>query len=657
MKKIVSIISLIAIFLTALAAPVFADGPQFNSLPGDLKLLNVANRTTNTGWQNNSVSASANDSVAFQVYYHNGIVGTTANNTRIRLNFPTNAENSINVSATLTADNANTVTDSVVIYSSPAQRLVVDTSSIRWYPNRTETAQYISASSSGNGYAEVNIGAIQGCWEYQGYVTFVASLIPESTPTYNLAINKTVRNITNGSGSYADSVNAKNNDRVGFQIQIQNTGNATLNNVVVRDVLPSGLTYSSGTARLDGGTLSDGLISGGINIGSLSAGASKYILFEATVNNYQGAFAYYNYQNQINYAYVKADNANEINDTATVYISQTNASNLTIVKTVRNITTGTSLQESVNANANDRVMFSIQVSAPSYNASANNVRVWDTLPSGLSYVSGSTRLDSGYIGDGIISGGINLGSLYSGQTKTINFEATVNSTGYIGQQTLTNYAYASADNTGQVSDFAQVIAGTTPAPTPSNLMKRVANLTWSNGSDTDNQAHVGDILQYTLSYTNNTNSTLYNVQILDVLPSYTAFNDSISGNGFYSNAGNMITWNVGTLSQGQTVSMTYRATVQAVPNDNYVIINSALLRASGINDVVSNETRTTVVGVIKGAVIKAVTGGNDLFRTSALALIIALWGIFIAYLVMEYPELWRGLGLKLKTLKIRALNR
>ena len=950
MKKITSIMS-VFVTLAALVAPVLAIadiGAQFNYMSGDLKTLAVANRTTGTGWQDNAISANSGDSVAFKVYYHNGVLNSVAHNTRIRLTFPTDARNTINVSASLGADNAATIVDNVVINSSAAQTLTIDPSSFRWYPNQSSNPTSVSATASGAGFVELNIGDIQGCWPYQGYITVVGNLAPVSAPTLNynlsitklvrnqtqgqgaftgstnanssdrlvfqiqvantgntilnnvvvrdnlpsvltyftgttqqpggtnfadgiigsginigsivqgeiktiifethvnspisaqtainygyaradqvnernanasvyisaspspsptpnynlsitklvrnqtrggsiftnstdayandrlnfqiqvantgntalsnvivwdvmpyqinyvpgsaknngsgiadiisggvnigslnsgatatisfdgivassvsaqtvtnngyvrtdqvaersanaliyllvspspsptpsgyLTINKTVRNSTSGSGSFSESANAQSNDRVAFQIQINNNSNATVNNIYVRDILPSGLSYNYGSARLDGNSLSDGLVSGGTNIGSMSPGASRTILFDANIGYISTSYG----QTLTNYAYVRADQVSEISDTANVFVNQNQGvGNLNISKTVRNITTGTNMQSLVNANVGDRVLFLIQVSTPVNASQAYNVRVWDTLPSGLSYISGSTKIDNAYTGDGLVSGGISLGAMSANQNRSINFEATVNSSFY-GSQTITNYAYTSADNIGQRSDFAQVVVGSviyptptyypTPTPTyaPAGLTKYVDNLTSPNGTRTDNTARLGDILKYTLVYTNNTGAAINNVQIFDVLPSYTVFL-SADNNGYFTNSSeNKAVWNIGLLNAGATATVSYQARVENVPENNFVIVNSAAVQSSNFGLINSNEVRTTVqLSTVKGAYVKAVTGGNDLARNAALSLIISMWGIFMIYLIMEHEALWKNLRFKFILWKIR----
>ena len=642
MKKVISIVS-VAIILTGVIAPAaLAANPRFNFEATDLKTLNVANRTTNSDWQNNSIFANANDQVAFQVYYRNGVADTIARNTRVRLTFPTATQNTITVNVSLSADNAATVTDSVFINSAMAQQLVFETSNVRWFPDRTTNPTVLTASSIGSGYIEVNLGDIGPCWEHQGYVNFYAGLVPVLTPTptptltYNLTISKTARNITAGQTGYNESVNASNNDRLGFQIQVQNIGNVALNNIFIYDTLPSYVSYISGSTRVDGNFQSDGLVSGGINIGSLSAGSSKTITFETEINS-----SVYSNQTLTNYAYARADQVSERSDTATVYVNQQIIQgSLNISKTARDITTGTNLQSSVNASIGDRIMFLIQVSTPVNVAQVYNVRVWDTLPSGLSYVQGSTRIDNAYTNDSLTSGGLNIGTMSANQSKSLNFEATVNS--YGGIQTMTNYAYASADNVGQQSAFAQVIVGnviypaTTLYSTPtSGLTKYVDNLTSPNGTRSDNTAYVGDTLKYSLSYTNNSNVAIYNVQLWDILPSSATFL-SADNNGYYNSANNQATWNMGSLSPGASANVSYQVRVINVPTSNYVIANSAAIKADSFSFISSNEVRTTVIiPVVKGASVVAVTGSNDLPRNIAVSLMVALWGIFFIYLFVE----------------------
>ncbi|OGM97972.1 MAG: hypothetical protein A2735_02280 [Candidatus Yanofskybacteria bacterium RIFCSPHIGHO2_01_FULL_41_21] len=281
---------------------------------------------------------------------------------------------------------------------------------------------------------------------------------PTPTPTPNpvlypyLSISKMVRNLS-GNTSEVKSVNANVNDTVEFVIRVSVTNNQTATNVRVTDSLPYGLTYISGSTTIDNSYLTDGITSNGINLGSFYSGRLATIRFRATVG--QG----YNY-NQYNYgsttftnsASVYADNASTVSDSASVIVTTTqpNQGALNIQKTARNISMGGNVQQtSLNARAGDGIEFTITVTAPN-NTTLNNVVVNDLLPAGMNYTANSTTLNNVVTTDGIVSNGLNIGSLSAGQQAVIKFYATVN-TGVSVNQQLVNTATARANNVSLVT--------------------------------------------------------------------------------------------------------------------------------------------------------------------------------------------------------------
>lgn len=653
--------------LTAQAAE-----PQFNiytpyvhsqTYQRDYYLLDVKNETKNTEW-NFPVSADAGDTLIFYLYYHNGVNNTIANNTTLRVNLPSGQSTQQTVTGYLWADNAtnataaNPMSQSVQANLSSSQTLQYISGTAKWFPNqgdwRTAAPTAFPSGQNENQLfsSGINLGSIEGCWEFSGAIVFKAKVGNNQPPTstYSISTAKTVRNLTTGQGSFAENANASNNDRLIWQIQITNTGNTTLNNAVVRDTLPSYISYVYGSARLDGGTLSDSLISGGVNVGSLSVGSSRNITFETLVNSSGTGNV-----TITNYGYARADQTNEVSDSATVYISSTAQGNLNITKSARNITANqTGFSVSVNANAGDRILFLIEVSTPVATQPVTNVRVWDILPSGLNYVSGSSRLDGSYTSDNLVSSGINLGTMSANQSHNLNLEATVSSIygGYTGgSQTLINYGYVSADSLPQRSAFAQVVVGQA-VTAPSNVTKKVENLTSPNGTNTDNNAAVGDVLRYTLTYTNSS-ATLTNAQFIDILPSYVAFR-SADNNGYYNSANNQITWNIGTLAANSSATVSYQVTVQNVPYNGFIVANTAAFKADNLALINSNEVRTTVsAGVVKGAAVRAVTGGDNFTRNLTISIMASLWFLFFLYLVTEHTNSLHDWRLKLAVWQIR----
>jgi uncharacterized repeat protein (TIGR01451 family) len=661
---------------TFLPLTAFAADPQFNIFTPysdtaqtnqDYYMLRAKNDTTGTSFTSGTTAASGNDIITFYFYYHNGVIDSVANNTRLRVTLPSVSGFSQYVTAYLSADNANSLSQSVPISLGQQGSLEYIAGSAQWFPNhvdwRTTSPTAFPSGQTGDQLftSGINIGSIQGCWPYTGAIVFrarvLASTTPTPTPSYSLAIQKMVANATSG-GGFAENVNAQNNDRVTFQIRVTNNSNTYLSNVNVRDQLPSNLNYVSGSTRLDGSYTGDGLISGGISLGQLSAGQSRTVTFDATVNmGYYNNYNYYNYgyynsypsATITNYAYASSYNTSEVSDTASVYVSgQSQNGYLNVYKYVRNITQNqNTLTTTTNANQGETVLFSIQISVPV--GQVNNVRVWDVLPSGLNYVSGSARLDNGVISDSLISGGVNIGTVSANQSRTLTLQATVNSN--VVSQTLTNTVFTNGDNVSQQSATAQVVVGGTVIQ-PSGFTKAVSNITSPNGTNTDNTASAGHTLQYTLSYTNTTGNILNNVRMIDTLPSYTSF-ISASNSGIYTASNNQIVWNLGSLGVGSSVSVTYQARVQTPPTNNFVITNSALMTGDNMGQLVSNETHTTVIGVVLGATIQAVTGGDDLTRNLAISLMLSIFGIMILYFAKEYPIFWRKTKLNFVAAKIR----
>jgi len=139
------------------------------------------------------------------------------------------------------------------------------------------------------GYSAID-GVIPGCNDYAGYVTF--NIVADQP---NFTVNKQVR--LAGTTEWSETVNAKPGATVEYQIQYKNTGSTQQNNVVLKDILPSNVSYVAGSSFLkndnnpSGKQLSDNLTtSTGINIGHYLPGANAFVKFSATVNDVESDF-------------------------------------------------------------------------------------------------------------------------------------------------------------------------------------------------------------------------------------------------------------------------------------------------------------------------------------------------------------------------------
>ena len=103
--------------------------------------------------------------------------------------------------------------------------------------------------------------------------------------------------------------------------------------------------------------------------------------------------------------------------------------NLTVTKEVRNLSSGnTNWYNYISAVSGDTIQFKITVYAPT---TQQNVTVRDIFPAGIIYNNNLT-LD-GAMNSGNIATGINIGTMSSGQTRIITYQAKVVISGFTYQ--------------------------------------------------------------------------------------------------------------------------------------------------------------------------------------------------------------------------------
>ena len=274
-----------------------------------------------------------------------------------------------------------------------------------------------------------------------------------------------------GNNAFTENITAKAGDKVEYRIQFKNTGNVELKNVVIRDVLPSNMTYVAGSTNLDGKKLADGVISDkGINIGTVAAGKTVNLYFFVTMNGNLADICEDVTLTNTAKAKYNNDGKTEKSDTAVVTVNGKDCTEkdnpgFTINKMVQ-LDGGKEWAENVTAKAGDKVRYRIQFKNTG-NVTLKNVVIRDVLPTGMTYVKGTTVLynaantNGKTLTDGIVSKeGINIGDYAKGTEATIYFYATVNASlaDNCDDSTLTNVAkgrYNNDDKT-EKSDTADV---------------------------------------------------------------------------------------------------------------------------------------------------------------------------------------------------------
>lgn len=115
---------------------------------------------------------------------------------------------------------------------------------------------------------------------------------PPPQPQTNFQITKNVLNRTLGQNVYVNNVEAQAQDMVEFEIRVQANNNYNYNyynnnySILLRDSLPYGLSYITGSTRVNGNQVSDGITQNGINLNG-NSGQEQVVRFLATVNQGQ----------------------------------------------------------------------------------------------------------------------------------------------------------------------------------------------------------------------------------------------------------------------------------------------------------------------------------------------------------------------------------
>jgi uncharacterized repeat protein (TIGR01451 family) len=569
MKKLLSMLknkyTLLAIVSVVAVGTLFSNGLQFaksDTCPGnapesaafniwplsydgnaechDRPLIDARNASTNGAFStsqaehDNGVAAKAGDEIVVNLYYHNGatpdpllLAATTAKNVFVSSVFDTASGTDHTLFGEINSDNTASARSSsagrggnIVVHTDTATTLQFVPGSITWYPKDGPTKTMPNpANGASDGVVNVGIGNILACFPHAGQIVYKLKVVgatvtpPVNPGTPNLVIEKLVRN-TNRGGSpvYTKQVNAQINDQVDFQIKVKNTGTADAKAVVLRDVLPAGLTFVANNAPAS-------LVGTGVNLGDIGPGAESTTLFSATVNVNQGTL--------VNTAIAKGSNTNEVSDTATVVVSPVVITppvnpTITLDKTVRNTARGfNSYVKQVNAQTGDTVEYQIVV-ANNSNDQANDVKVVDNSPTGIEYISGSANTP-------LVSGAFVLGNIAAHSSKTITYSAKV--TG--GQGTYTNVANATSSNAPSPAPSSAVVI-VPPVITDNffpqlSIEKCVRNLTFPGSNTSFNpcshftSAFQNDHVAFQVTVNSTGTRAVDNVVVKDILPAGLSF--------------------------------------------------------------------------------------------------------------------------------------
>lgn len=315
----------LAVIAIAVVLPVSSISAASIALEGS---LGVANVTAGDTQYKESVSASYDQVVKVQAFYHNREnpdSGKVAEDLKVKISFPNQAGKAQTVTTRISGNDTNVVEDFVTVnLNRDDAYLEYIPGSAVWRHNAgtNEDVKIVEQTISDDVVTKAGglvIEDAKPCYNFAATVTVLARVKVPS-----VGVTKKVRKAGTQDAT-TTNLSVAPGTRLEYVVTAKNLSNTDLTNVYLRDPLPKGLTFVPGTAKKYYGEYkgtvmtaaeAEAFFTGKKNVGTLKPGASAFITFEATVANVNdlecGKHALKNI------AVVDTDQTGEYNNSATV---------------------------------------------------------------------------------------------------------------------------------------------------------------------------------------------------------------------------------------------------------------------------------------------------------------------------------------------------
>lgn len=426
--------------------------------------------------------------------------------------------------------------------------------------------------------------------------TYTVKIVASPTPKLGL-----VKSANPASGS-----NVTPGQTITYTLNYTNTGNGAANNVVITDVLDSKLSIvESSCIQSQGCAIDYGLcVPEGscppnkiiFTIGTVNANSSGSKTFQVTVKS--GATGTIS-----NKATISATGITPVDSNIVTHVIVAPATpNLTIVKSA-NPASGSQ----VNTGSTITYTLAVQNSGQ---GNAAGVVITDVLDSKITYVANSCTPAAACTYNATNRTLTwNIGAVNAGASITGTFRATVN-TGATG--TISNKATISATGITPIDSNTVTHTITTPQSPALAITKSSSPVSGSNVT-------VGQVINYTLNFSNTGGGNATGVTITDVLDSkltFVANSCAPTAACAYDATTRTLTWTIGNIASGATGTGSFRATVNTGATGN--ILNSATIDSTETQPVTSNVVTLIIANpltITKSASVTQVNPGGSITYT------------------------------------------
>ncbi|HIQ14359.1 MAG TPA: DUF11 domain-containing protein, partial [Leucothrix sp.] len=369
----------------------------------------------------------------------------------------------------------------------------------------------------------------------------------------------------------ADVSNAHPGDTITYTLNVGNPNSSTLNNVVIQDTLPPGISFQSGTVTLNNTLINNNKVqlSGNqlsITIGTIPAKSNWTIAYKVKATTVG---------THINQAYALSDSANSEKAIATINVT---IRPLTLIPLVLN-----KLANKEKVKPGEIVTYSLSIENPN-NAPVSNAVVKDILPSGLSYITNSAKLNFMPISASTTGGleGLSfvIASIPANTTWQLSYQTQLATNAKVGD--LINQARITTDDSNADSNLA------TNTIQISNFQIGIMKV-----ADKENVV-IGDTVTYTVIVDNPENRTLADIVIEDTLPSGFVYirNSAVIDSLRLSSSSveindTQLKFTIGAIAKAGTRSLSYKVKVTADASAGKAINTARAKSENALSTIVS----------------------------------------------------------------------
>ncbi|WP_299873760.1 hypothetical protein [uncultured Cocleimonas sp.] len=405
---------------------------SFTAPSVSLEAMPIITNTATANYTVNGNNLNLSDSVQFT---KDTVVTPTDN---INLSKTVNTSSAVigsTLTYTLTVQNPNPrILTNVIIQDNLPTGLIYIANSARL----NNVAVNASQISSNTGSLVINLGDIPANTNWSvSYKTNVSTATPTGNATNKaIAISDTVTssqaqsNVTINQpivivpvtpliplvlSKDASNKEVKIGENISYTLTIKNNNSRSVSGTIVKDLLPAGLDYLAGSARVNNNTISVDETNGlSFIVGDINAGSTALLTYEATVTSIVD-----NTRTLINSANVIADDPKANSNTSSATVN--------IVNDTLKLTKTTSSTSVTNG---DIVEYTVTLTNP-LNRNLSNLTFKDSLPSGFVYQSDSLKVNENLLTtDAVeVTGNdlnVKIGSLEASTSIVLTYKVKVN---------------------------------------------------------------------------------------------------------------------------------------------------------------------------------------------------------------------------------------